>query len=106
MTVEEEVDGAVSESNNKEMTVNVGISSSINESPFAYDTDRNICHEVDARLVDNQANRQLCEQYLNLPLVKQVDENGHESCDEASSKIPKVYYTVSHHNEVSTTQTA
>merc|ERR1712238_6064 len=73
MTVEEEeVDGSVNESNNKKMTtVHVGSSNSINESPFAYDTERNICHEVDARLIDNQANRQLCEHYLNLPLVKQ-----------------------------------
>merc|ERR1712238_603167 len=76
---------------NKEVTVTV------NEAPFAYETDRNICHEVDARLINNQANRDLCHTYLNLPLVTQTTDNGKESCVDAitTTKIPKVYYSVS-----------
>jgi len=76
----------------------------INESPFAYETDRNICHEVDARLVNNEANRNLCKTYLNLPLVSQVFDNGKETCDAAATKIPKVYYSVSKDKEESLTQ--
>merc|ERR1712161_49896 len=86
----------------KEVNVNVNV----NQAPFAYDTDRNICHEVDARLINNQANRDLCATYLNLPLVKQQHNNGQESCEEAiaATKIPKVYYSVSATAEVSLTQ--
>jgi len=91
--------------NHKEVNVNMNVNvGSINESPFAYETDRNICHEVDARLLNNKANRQLCQTYLNLPLVKQEFDNGKESCDDAATKIPKVYYSVSKDKEESLTQ--
>merc|ERR1712241_1638721 len=62
----------------------------VNQEPFAYEVGRNECQEVDARLVNNEANRQLCRTYLDLPLVKQ------DSCDVSSNnKIPKVHYSVS-----------
>jgi len=91
----EEVGGSDSK---KEVTVTV------NDSPFAYETERNVCHEVDARLINNQANRDLCQTYLDLPLVTQTNDNGHESCAEAATKIPKVYYSVSATGEESVAQ--
>jgi len=40
----------------------------LNESSFAYETDQNICHVVDARLINNKAHRELCQTYLNLQI--------------------------------------
>merc|ERR1712038_62243 len=73
-----------------------------NEAPFAYDPDRtNICQTVDAKLVDNAANQKMCQDYLDLPLVRQ-DES---ACEKFSkSPIPKVWYSVSRDDRPSTTQ--
>lgn len=87
--VVEEIDGGAEDEEKKSVTVG------INTAPFAYETDRNVCQEVDARLVNNPANRKLCETYLNLPLVKQTNDNGSETCDVAQTKIPKTLFTVS-----------
>merc|ERR1719464_1059689 len=72
----------------------------INPSPFAYrpivngiENKEHVCHKVDAKLENNAANKLLCSSYLNLPLITQKDNNGFESCSDASDKIPKTWYT-------------
>ena len=93
------------EHNDERATVTVTISATTeraneNENPFAYETDeKNVCQQVDAKLDDNTANRKMCQNYLDLPLIHE------ESCDGAGS-IPKVYYSVSADNEQSLSQVA
>jgi len=85
----------------------------INPSPFAYrpivngiENKEHVCHKVDAKLENNAANKLLCSSYLNLPLITQKDNNGFESCSDASDKIPKTWYTVGPSTEQSLTSIA
>ena len=44
------------------------------EAAFAYKTekqvDKNVCAQVDWKMIDNKANRKICRNYLDLPYIK------------------------------------
>jgi len=93
-------DGIVEEANKEEEEFNK------DEAPFAYDPERkNSCQKVDAKLVDNAANRKMCQAYLDLPLIKQDESSCTATSTTATtSTIPKVYYSVSRDNKQSPAQ--
>lgn len=69
----------------------------VNQAPFAYDNERKICREVDAKLVDNEANRKLCKSYLDLPYLKTSEDE----CTADQHKVPKTFFSVSKSNNQS-----
>jgi hypothetical protein len=69
---------------------------SISASEYAYEVDQSPCKHVDAMLVDNAANRKLCQAFLDLPI-----DATNQVCD---SKVPKTVYSVSATDEMSLNQ--
>jgi len=67
--------------------------------PFAYEKERKVCQEVDAKLVDNAANRQLCQSYLDLPYIRTSNEQCKDRPDK--HKVPKTFFSVSKSNDQS-----
>jgi len=82
----------------------------VNQAPFAYAQGRHRCQEVDAKLIDNAANRKLCQQYLELPYIRTTPTTTGEDTETAVSScpkeqtVPKVYWSVSKSQAQSQTQ--
>jgi len=81
----------------------------VNQAPFAYAQAHHICQEVDAKLVDNDANRKLCQHYLELPCIPTTTTTTTtgENADESScpqQTVLKTYWSVSKSHAQSQTQ--
>jgi hypothetical protein len=73
---------------------------------FAYLTEeevaRDLCVQVDWKLIDNSANREMCKNYLELPYIK----NDAATCSNTptAKKVPKTLFSVSKDSEQSLVQ--
>mmetsp|Transcript_40151 Transcript_40151/g.44930 ORF Transcript_40151/g.44930 Transcript_40151/m.44930 type:complete len:880 (+) Transcript_40151:122-2761(+) len=81
----------------------------VNQAPFAYAQGRHMCQEVDAKLIDNAANRKLCQSYLELPYIRtpsttttSTGKDTDVSCPQ--QMVPKIYWSVSKSQAQSQTQ--
>ena len=115
MVVEEQaqpVDGGSSSSESKKKKKIVAMQEvgvTVNQAPFAYEQERHICQKVDAKLIDNAANRKLCQQYLELPYIRTTTttttEEDVSSCPHNKQHtVPKTYWSVSKSPAQSQTQ--
>jgi len=80
----------------EEVVVEDTIEVTISASEFAYETEAPPCKHVDAMLIDNAANRKLCQDFLDLPLSEA------KKCKKTA--IPKTVYSVSATDEMSFNQ--